>query len=295
MPRRPARLTVASAAVIALVAPAAIAVAAPHVAARTTPTLRAKIANGKLAVVGNRTFSAGRLNVSLNAVDAESAIAVVTLHKGYTFQGFRHDVAAFGASFGQNGQPSKSGLRHLRHAYNNTTSYGGLDVGKGKTLTATMLIPRSAGETVMFNDSGNLPKQKISLSVTAPSGPQTLPKTAARVVGMTNKRFGGATTLPARGTITFKNASTESPHLLALQHVKDGTTRQQVIAALMSNSPPAFVRPGSQGTDFVSQGHAQTMQTKLPAGTYAEMCFVPDPQTGQPHALMGMVRIVTLK
>jgi hypothetical protein len=33
----------------------------------------------------------------------------------------------------------------------------------------------------------------------------------------------------------------------------------------------------------------------LPPGTYAVMCFFPDPKTGDPHAFMGMVRIVHLK
>jgi hypothetical protein len=293
MPTRTARLTVVSAAATAVVAATVGATAAPQVPTRA-PTLKATIQNGKLAVVGSKTFPAGRLNVSLTAVDKESEIAVVTLHKGYTFQNLRHDIAAFGASFDQNGQPSQSGLRHLRHVFANVTAYGGLDVPKGKTLAATLLIPRRAGETVIFNDSGNLPAQKKDLTVTAASGPQTLPATGDRVVAMTDKRFGGDTTLPAKGKITFRNISTESPHLLVMQHVQEGTTRKQVIASLTANTPPAFVRPGSEGTDFLSEGQAQTLQTKLPAGEYALMCFVPDPQTGVPHALMGMVRMVHL-
>ncbi len=293
MPRGSLRLAVASAAAIATVAATVGATAAPQ-ARTTTPTLKARIANGNLTLAGATTFPAGRLALSLTSVDKESEVAVATLHPGYTFQDLRHDIATFGASFDQNGQPSQAGLSHLRHAISNTTAYGGLDVPKGKTLNATMLIAKRAGQTVIFNDSGNLPKQMKALTVTAASGPQTLPQTQARVVAMTDKRFGGATTLPAKGEITFKNISTESPHFLQMQHVKDGTTRKQVIAALQSNKPPAFVRPGSQGTDLLSEGQAQTMQTKLPAGTYALMCFFPDPQTGMPHALMGMVRIVTL-
>jgi len=294
MPNRFVRLTVASVAGVALVTTAAGAVAAPQ-APTTTPSLKATIANGTLTVVGDTTFPAGRLDVSLTSVDKESEITVLTLHTGYTFQDLRKDVGAFGASFNQQGQPSQAGLRHLRHAINHVTSYGGLDVPKGKTLDATLLIQKRAGETVIYNDSGNLPKQKSDLTVTAAAGPQTLPKTGGRVVGKTDKRFGGDTTLPAKGTITFKNISTESPHFLIMQHVKEGTTRKQVIAGLQSNKPPAFARPGSEGTDFLSEGIAQTLQTNLPAGEYALMCFFPDPHTGQPHAFMGMVRMVHLK
>jgi hypothetical protein len=99
--------------------------------------------------------------------------------------------------------------------------------------------------------------------------------------------------LPHNGTITFENNSTESPHFLVLQQVKDGTTRKQAIAALQSNGPGPFLRH-EQASDVVTYGHAMNMHVHMPAGTYAEMCFFPDPQTGMPHALMGMVRIVHL-
>jgi hypothetical protein len=277
-----------------LIAAGIAAQAAPQ-APSTTPTVKATVANGKLTVVGDTSFPAGRLDVSLTAVDKESEIAVMTLHKGYTFQDLRNDVKAFGASFNKQGQPSQAGLRHLRHAIKNVTAYGGLDVAKGKTLDATLLLQQRAGEAVIFNDSGNLPKQKFDLTVQSASGPQSLPKTDGRVVGKTDKRFGGDTTLPAKGEITFKNKSTESPHFLFMQHVKEGTTRKQVIAGLQSNGQPNFTRPGFQGSDFLSTGGAQTLQTNLPAGEYALMCFFPDPHTGQPHAFMGMVRIVHLK
>jgi hypothetical protein len=100
--------------------------------------------------------------------------------------------------------------------------------------------------------------------------------------------------LPAKGTITFSNTATNSPHFLVLQHVKEGTTRQQVIKALNSNGAPGFILKESLGTDVVSPGHSQTLTYTLPAGEYVEMCFFPDLQTGMPHALMGMVRVVHL-
>ena len=52
--------------------------------------------------------------------------------------------------------------------------------------------------------------------------------------------------------------------------------------------------PGEQDSDIVSPGHAMALHLQLPAGHYALMCFFPDPQTGMPHAFMGMVRMVTL-
>jgi hypothetical protein len=39
-------------------------------------------------------------------------------------------------------------------------------------------------------------------------------------------------------------------------------------------------------------GHAMVLHTHIPAGEYALMCFFADPETGMPHAFMGMVKIV---
>jgi hypothetical protein len=112
------------------------------------------------------------------------------------------------------------------------------------------------------------------------------------------KRFAGSRNLPAKGTITFKNASINSPHFLALQHVKKGTTRREIIKAFNSGPGSGGPNPfldGSVGTDVVGPGQSQTLTYSLPAGTYVEACFFPDLQTGMPHAMMGMVRIVHLK
>jgi hypothetical protein len=112
---------------------------------------------------------------------------------------------------------------------------------------------------------------------------------------LTTRRFGGAKVLPAKGTITFRNKSSESPHFLDLLHVKKGTTKTDVFNALMSNNPPTFFLNGQVGTDPVGEGNAQTLTYNLPKGEYVEVCFFPDPKTGMPHAFMGMIGIVTLK
>jgi hypothetical protein len=109
------------------------------------------------------------------------------------------------------------------------------------------------------------------------------------------KRFSGSHVLPASGTLTFHNTATNSPHFLVLQHVKRGTTRHQVIRALNSNGAPRFILKDTVGTDVVSPGRSQTLSYKMPRGEYVEMCFFPDLQTGMPHALMGMVRVVHLR
>jgi hypothetical protein len=270
--------------------------AAPHrPAAASGAVLKATIEGGKLTLSGDTTFPAGRLALSLKAVDKESEVEVVNLHPGFTLKDARNDLMTFGSSMDKNGNPSKKGLKALNHLINHTTLLGGLDVAKGKTGHATLLVPQLDGQTVVFNDSGQLPKQKTVLNVGSAAGPQTLPAADATVKAKTTRRFGGADVLPANGVIRFKNVSTESPHFMFMQHVKEGTTRKQVIDGLQSNSRPDWALKGDAGTDVVGEGQAMDVSVNLPAGEYALMCFFPDPKTGMPHAFMGMVKIVHLK
>jgi hypothetical protein len=222
-------------------------------------------------------------------------VQLVSFKPGFTFADLVADVKAFGKSQGPTG-PTKAGIKHLDDAIAHTTLFGGLDAVAGQTLTGTVVLPK-AGTYYAYNDSGSFPVQAQALTVTAPSGPTASPASAATVAAVNGYRFGGASTLPATGTITFKNASTQSSHLLELQHVKSGTTRAQVLKSLlnMSNSTPSLARKGSAGTDAVSPGHSETITYSLPKGEYVELCFFPDPKTGIPHAFMGMIRIVHLK
>jgi hypothetical protein len=47
--------------------------------------------------------------------------------------------------------------------------------------------------------------------------------------------------------------------------------------------------------NVLSPGRTAQLSYKLPAGTYVLLCFVPDAETGEPHAAMGMHEVVTLK
>ena len=297
--RTPVRLGIAVAAVAGLVSAGANgAAAAPRKAAALyeRPYVDVKITATKLvAHTGGGALATGRLDVSLQAVGGEREVQLVRFDPGYGFKDFRDDIRTFGSSFGQNG-PSKKGLKALNHAIDNTTGYGGLYAPKGHTRRGTLLLDQE-GTYVIFDDSHNLPRHATPITISGSAGPQTLQKTDGFVKAKTNRRFGGDDVLPAKGNITFKNVSTESPHFLALNHVKEGTTRKQVLDYFNSGAQgrPSFALKGSAGTDAMGSGHAQTLHVNLPAGQYAEMCFFPDPKTGMPHAFMGMIRMVHLK
>jgi hypothetical protein len=290
-------LAAAAVAAVGLVGSGAgAAVSAPHAHASIASTPQFKIVASKkhFKVSGPKTFQAGRVAVSLRSKGIEGEVEFVSFKQGYSFPKLKRDLVAFFSSEGPNG-PSKAGLRALNRAVKKTTLYGGLDVAPGTTLSGTVVLPK-AGTYYLYNDSG-VPADPRKLKVTGPAAHRASPHPTATVKAVTGKRFRGATKLPAKGTITFKNAATDSPHFLNLQHVKNGTTRKQVLKFLRSGAQgnPSFGLRGGANTDVVGEGRAMTLSYSLPKGEYVEMCFFPDLQTGMPHALMGMVRVVHLK
>lgn len=277
----------------------AAAVGAPSHSAQavaSTPKLKVTIGKHHFSLSGPRNFQAGRVALKLKAKGGEFETEVASFKSGYSFHDFKKDVAAFGNSYGPNG-PTKSGLKHLNRAVAHTTVYGGLDVTAG-TGNGTIELD-TAGTYYVFNDS-NVPSSPKKLTVSAPEAQRASAGATATVTAKSNDRFGGAKTLPAKGTITFKNVShgkNKSPHFLDLQHVKNGTTKKQVQSYLTSgsSSTPSFIRNGTAGTDAISPGLSQTLTYHLPKGEYVELCFFPDLKTGAPHADMGMIRVVHLK
>ena len=286
----------AVAALAGLVLAGGAAVAAPQAEPRPGTVLNVAVTKHAMYVDGPTTFPAGQVQIRLeNAREkAEAAVEVFQLASGYSWSELRSDIQTAGENlFGPNGD-KKKGLKALNHAIDNITAFGGLDTQAGKSEHGTLLLP-NPGTYVIFNDSGNVPNSPHWLTVTAPEGPQTLPPADGYVTALTTRRFTGSSVLPKNGTIRFMNKSTESPHFLVLAHVKEGTTRKQVIASLQSNNPPDFALPGEADTDALTTGQSMDLHVNLPAGEYVQMCFFPDPKTGEPHALMGMVRVVHLK
>jgi len=258
-------------------------------------TIKVAITDHGLYYNGPTTFAAGRLHLIVDAAGGDRGAAVGRLAPGYSWHDLRQDLkVAFNNLFAPGGN-QKKGLRHLNHMINHTTAYGGLYAPNGHVRRGTLLLTDPGTRYFLFDDSSDLPQHPVPLTVTSASGPQTLPSTAAHVNAITKRRFRGDTTLPAKGNITFNNKSTESPHFMSFQHVKNGTTRRDVIRSFSSNGQPDFVLRGNQDSDILSSGQSMVLTLHLPPGRYALMCFFPDPKTGQPHAFMGMVRMLTLK
>ena len=256
------------------------------------PLIRATISGAGLALQGSLHQTAGPLRISLHSVGDEHELFLLRLRSGYSPADFRADLAAAFA----HGFDGPVDTAALVHAIRHVVGRGGLDVSKGKT--ATMTVTLAPGTYYLADDSGGLPTHFRQLTVLPRSCAWESTRTSATVTMQENLRFGGDTTLPATGSILVKNTSTSFDHLhfLALQHVRKGTTRADVLKSFKSQSQPTFALTAQVGTDALSPGKDQVLTYSLPPGTYAEMCFFPDPdEGGAPHAFLGMVRIVHLR
>lgn len=270
------------------VTPTSVAVGAPTVRLAPTPTLDLTIGKTKIAVRGPRTFRAGRVAINLTGRGGHRTAGVIRFKKGYDFSTFKADILE---SFSQ----SPDGLQALNRAIRHSTFYGGVAAEGGRTTHGTVVLPR-AGRYVVYEFGGNVPRKVTTLRVTGPAVRRPAPASDGTVRARTGARWAGSSSLPHRGTFTFTNAATDSPHFLVLQHVARGTTRGEVVDCLSEPSCSfGFSREGSVESEVLSPGRSMTLSYRLPRGSYAEMCFFPDPVTGMPHAVMGMVRIITLR
>jgi hypothetical protein len=94
--------------------------------------------------------------------------------------------------------------------------------------------------------------------------------------------------------ITFDNVGTEY-HMMAVQPLKKGVTKQQLKAAIVANDDKAFAKIAGKGQvagvpQFLSPGQKTAVVTKLAAGHYGILCFIPAPD-GSPHVAHGMFTV----
>lgn len=99
-------------------------------------------------------------------------------------------------------------------------------------------------------------------------------------------------------------------HHVILAGVPDGTTEEQVLELINSEfaGPPASPEAGATPVESVlsfedvtdvfdtllfSSGQANWYEVDVQPGTYAMICFMPDP-SGTPHVMLGMIEVFTV-
>lgn len=96
----------------------------------------------------------------------------------------------------------------------------------------------------------------------------------------------------------------DQPHFLLLSQYPEAFTEEEVLELLMAFGPPASPEAATAppALDFelfedayessvLSAGQTNWLEIDLEPGYYVALCFVPDPETGAPHALLGMYEL----
>lgn len=135
-----------------------------------------------------------------------------------------------------------------------------------------------------------------SFVVTGPSNTGQVPPQANGEVLLKDFRYVLPATLSA-GPLTLKVTNEgHQPHELTLVQLAPGKSLQDVLAFLRTSTPaglPPFAYAG--GITGLAPGSSAWLKLDLQAGNYAALCFIPDPATGKPHVMLGMITALTVQ
>lgn len=184
------------------------------------------------------------------------------------------------------------------------TLIGGPGAGPGGT--ADTILDLDAGNYVLLcfvPDANGTPHFALGmeqeLEVTEPPAEQPEPPVADVQVGLSDFAFDAPDTIDA-GPTTFE-VTNNGPqlHEMALVKLAEGVTLEDAMAALTSTEPPPEgAAPPFEivGADVpMSVGKTGYVTTDLTPGTYVMLCFVTDPESGAPHAALGMTKEITVQ
>jgi hypothetical protein len=96
--------------------------------------------------------------------------------------------------------------------------------------------------------------------------------------------------------IDFVNGGVEY-HMMAVVKLKKGVTNSQLKKAALSDDDEAFAKIAEGDGEVVpvpsilAPNQRMSMITKLAAGHYGLVCFIPAPEDGAPHVAHGMLKV----
>jgi hypothetical protein len=172
--------------------------------------------------------------------------------------------------------------------------------------TVSGLIQLTPGDWIVNNDSPGAPQKFPTVKVTGEAGsPTPAPALNADVtVELAEFAFGGLQGSVPAGKHVWKFTNIgKQPHIMVTAKAPAGITMDQIMTMMSlpdgATPPPNFPYKESDfnfaqpGIGALSSGKTSYVEMDLEAGTYFSLCFVTDPKTGMPHAMLGMIAIFT--
>lgn len=178
---------------------------------------------------------------------------------------------------------------------------GGIYAESGATAYAVLDL--AAGEWVLWAEDPTAPQPPVAITVSGePPTDQPTPE-ADVTITMTEFAFTLDQPFAAGPQVIALTNDGQQPHFLGLAGVPDGTTVDDFLQLSMTYMDPMATPPANLAfpdlqsvvdTADMSSGVTMWVTADLAASSYVLVCFVPDPETGMPHAMLGMVDIVTV-
>lgn len=255
--------------------------------------------------------AAGRYLLTLEATAAEGGeIGFMRLPEGMTLDDFMtllagppaaSPEASIGTPMTAEGPPEDEG--GPPEWYYQTKHAGGVGGGPGQTVQA--IIDLTPGEWVGWAGDPESPQAPVGLTVTGHM-PTTLDEpTSSAAVTMFEYGFKVDSTLTTGPqTIKVTNVGAQ-PHFMYLAYSPEPITKDQVGQILALDAQGATPSPdsGLPNPDNVvpvaymptlSMGATGWIAADLQPGFYVLFCFVPDIESGMPHAFEGMYDVITV-
>ena len=132
--------------------------------------------------------------------------------------------------------------------------------------------------------------------VTGTASTEELPEGDAQMT-LQDFAFVGLTELEAGAhTISVENTGPQ-PHEATLVELADGVEIGDLIPMFTSTEPPTGPPPFTSvgGLTAIMPNTSATIDVDVEPGNYAWLCFVPDPASGQPHVVLGMIGALTVE
>lgn len=245
------------------------------------PTITATVTAKAIRLSSGPSTHAGRVRFHVTTPAGDHVLQLLKLRDGYTATQFRHDInLAF-----------EGRLAAIRRIDRRVFWAGGAEARPNHPGTFAETL--YAGTYYVLDQNGG-GVTKLHVEGTPP--PRAWISNSSVITGTQADRFRSPSTLPHRGWTLFRDTADE-PHFLVFQQVKPGTTRKMVSDYFASGSQqqPAFALPATTSSGVISPSSQVLFHYSLPRGRYVMLCFWPSDETGMPHALMGMFRLVNLR
>lgn len=84
------------------------------------------------------------------------------------------------------------------------------------------------------------------------------------------------------------------PHEMLIAKLEDGKTLTDVMTYLQNGEQGEAPYEFQGGAQAIATSYSSFVEFDLAPGDYVALCFVPDPATGKPHFVLGMIRPFTV-